>query len=219
MIELLNEDLSREYQAIIAYVIYSQTIKGAEYNHIAKELEVHAGEELSHALQIAKQIDYLNGSPTNKPKEVKVSEDPKGNAQVRSRERARDDPELSRPHPAGRCHGEFALGETLRKIISQEQEHLQDPRRRAGHRYAKDFRIKPRPSRGPRASRVVHAAWKLKPPVMPSMSSNSPAKCSPGVMRLSIVRRSTSVSGTPPQVTNSSLFRLLPLTVNSVRLS
>ena len=77
MIDLLNEDLAREYQAIIAYVIYSQTMKGAEYNHIAQELEKHAAEELSHALQIAKQIDYFNGTPVNKPKEVRVSDKPK----------------------------------------------------------------------------------------------------------------------------------------------
>src|SRR5438067_5138155 len=77
MVELLNEDLAREFQAIIAYVIYSQTLKGAEYNHIAQELEKHAGEELSHALKIAKQIDYFNGDPTNKPKEVKLSQEPK----------------------------------------------------------------------------------------------------------------------------------------------
>ncbi len=70
LIDLLNEDLSREYQAIIAYVIYSQTLKGAQYQAIAKELEVHAGEELSHAILIAKQIDYLNGTPINVPKEV-----------------------------------------------------------------------------------------------------------------------------------------------------
>src|SRR3954469_17294039 len=74
LIANLNEDLAREYQAIIAYVIYSQTIKGAQYNHIAQELEKHASEELQHAINIAKQIDYLNGTPTNKPKEVKVSE-------------------------------------------------------------------------------------------------------------------------------------------------
>src|SRR5437762_143145 len=77
MIDLLNEDLAREYQAVMAYVIYSQTLKGAEYNHIAQELEKHAGEELQHALKIAKQIDYLNGTPTNKPKEVKMSDKPK----------------------------------------------------------------------------------------------------------------------------------------------
>src|SRR3954466_9849040 len=77
MVELLNEDLAREYQAIIAYVIYSQTLKGAEYNHIAQELEKHAGEELQHAIQIAKQIDYFNGEPVNMPKEVKVSDKPK----------------------------------------------------------------------------------------------------------------------------------------------
>src|SRR4030081_1777550 len=74
MIELLNENLARKYQAIIAYTIYSQTLKGAEYNHIAQELEKHAGEELEHAIKIAKQIDYFNGAPVNKPKEVKVSE-------------------------------------------------------------------------------------------------------------------------------------------------
>src|SRR5689334_121538 len=76
MIRLLNEDLAREYQAIIAYVVYSQTIKGAEYLHIAKELEKHAGEELSHAIQIAKQIDYFNGTPVTTPKEVKMSDKP-----------------------------------------------------------------------------------------------------------------------------------------------
>src|SRR4029079_16042481 len=64
---LLNEDLAREYQAIIAYVIYSQVLKGAEYMTIAKELEKHAGEELQHAITIAKHIDYLGGMPTNTP--------------------------------------------------------------------------------------------------------------------------------------------------------
>jgi bacterioferritin len=126
MIELLNEDLSREYQAIIAYIIYSQTIKGAQYNHIAQELEKHAGEELQHAISIAKQIDYLNGEPTNKPKEVKVSDDPKKMLQfdlenerqtlINYRQRIRQADAM----------GEFALGEVLREIIAQEQEHLQD---------------------------------------------------------------------------------------------
>lgn len=126
LIELLNEDLAREYQAIIAYVIYSQTLKGAAYQAIADELEVHAGEELSHAILIAKQIDYLNGTPINKPKEVKVSSDAKEMLQfdlenekdtiVNYRQRIRQ----------AEAMGEFALGEVLRKIIAQEQEHLQD---------------------------------------------------------------------------------------------
>lgn len=126
LVELLNEDLSREYQAIIAYVIYSQTLKGAQYTAIADELEVHAAEELSHAIQIAKQIDYLNGSPTNIPKEVKVSDDAEDMLRfdldneketiLNYRQRIRQADAM----------GEFALGETLRKIIAQEQEHLQD---------------------------------------------------------------------------------------------
>jgi bacterioferritin len=126
MVELLNEDLAREYQAVIAYVIYSQTLKGAEYMQIAGELKKHASEELSHALQIAKQIDYFNGSPTNKPKEVKVSEKPKEmlrfdlenerNTIINYRQRIRQ----------AEAMGEFALSEVLREIIAQEQEHLQD---------------------------------------------------------------------------------------------
>ena len=62
--ELLNEDLAREYQAIIAYVVYSQVLKGAAYMNIADQLEQHAAEELKHALTISRQIDYLGGMPT-----------------------------------------------------------------------------------------------------------------------------------------------------------
>src|SRR5439155_6851052 len=76
LIELLNEDLAREYQAIIAYVVYSQVLKGAQYMAIAAELEKHAAEELAHALLIAKQIDYLGGMPTVTAKPVKTSEQP-----------------------------------------------------------------------------------------------------------------------------------------------
>ena len=126
MIRLLNEDLAREYQAIIAYIVYSQTMKGAKYQHIAKELEKHAGEELDHAIKIAKQIDYFNGTPITKPKEVKFSDNPDDllrfdleNERVTIlayRERIRQ----------AEAMGEFALSETLREIIVQEQEHLTD---------------------------------------------------------------------------------------------
>ena len=126
MIRLLNEDLAREYQAIIAYVVYSQTIKGAQNLHIASELEKHASEELAHALKIAKQIDYLNGTPVTTPKEVKVSDKAEDmlrfdleNERVtilKYRERIRQ----------AEAMGEFALSEVLREIIAQEQEHLTD---------------------------------------------------------------------------------------------
>jgi len=126
MVRLLNEDLAREYQAIIAYVVYSQTIKGAEYLHIASELEKHASEELSHALQIAKQIDYFGGTPVAAPKEVKLSDKAEDmlrfdleneRVTIRNyRERIRQAEAMS----------EFALSEVLREIIAQEQEHLTD---------------------------------------------------------------------------------------------
>src|SRR5947209_15926879 len=76
MIQLLNEDLAGEYQAIIAYTVYSQMLKGAAYTDIARELEAHAAEELQHAIKIAKQIDYLGGTPGVTPKPVKTSNDP-----------------------------------------------------------------------------------------------------------------------------------------------
>src|SRR5690242_8223121 len=74
LIALLNEDLAREYQAVIAYTVYSQVIKGPQYMNIAGELEKHAKQELEHALLIAKQIDYLGGMPTVQPRPVRTSE-------------------------------------------------------------------------------------------------------------------------------------------------
>jgi bacterioferritin len=126
LVKLLNEDLAREYQAVIAYVTYSQTIKGAAYNHIAGELEKHASEELSHALLIAKQIDYLNGSPVVVPKTVKTSE--KAEDMLRfdlenEKETIRNYRQRIRQADA---LSEFAVGEVLRKIIAQEQDHLTD---------------------------------------------------------------------------------------------
>ena len=123
MIQLLNEDLAGEYQAIIAYTVYSQVLKGAAYTDIARELEAHAGEELAHAIKIAKQIDYLGGMPGVTPKPVKTSSDPV--------EMLRADLENEREtvgHYRERIRqaeamGEFALSETLRAIIVQEQEH------------------------------------------------------------------------------------------------
>jgi len=126
LIERLNEDLAREYQAIIAYIVYSQVIKGAAYMSIASELQKHAGEELEHAITIAKQIDYLGGTPTKTPKEVKMSD--KAEEMLRfdlENEKTTLENYRQRIRQADAL-GEFALGEVLRKIIAQEQEHLTD---------------------------------------------------------------------------------------------
>ena len=126
LIENLNEDLSREYQAIIGYVVYSQVLKGAQYMNIAGELKLHAAQELAHALAIAKHIDYLGGMPTATPKPVKLSDDAKTmlradldneNQTVRAyRERVRECEAL----------GEYAIAEDIREILRQEQEHQID---------------------------------------------------------------------------------------------
>ncbi|EFG8200352.1 ferritin-like domain-containing protein [Escherichia coli] len=123
LIKLLNEDLAREYQAIIAYTVYSQVIDGAEYMTIANELEEHAHEELKHALTISRQIDYLGGVPTVEPKPVKMSDKPRDLLQfdldnevetIRNyRERVRQCEAL----------GEYALAEQIREILVDEQDH------------------------------------------------------------------------------------------------
>ncbi len=123
MIELLNEDLAREYQAIIAYTVYSQAIKDAAYTDIARELEKHAGEELEHALKIAKQIDYLGGMPTTIPEKVKVSEDAKEMLKFDLENEQVTVANYRRRIRQAEAMGEFALSETLRDIIVQEQEH------------------------------------------------------------------------------------------------
>jgi bacterioferritin len=126
LVERLNEDLSREYQAIIAYVVYSQVLKGAQYMSIAKELVKHAGQELQHALTVSKHIDYLGGMPTATALPVKLSENAEEmlradlqneNATIRAyRERVRQCEAL----------GEFAIAEDIREILRQEQEHQTD---------------------------------------------------------------------------------------------
>ncbi|HSI08121.1 MAG: bacterioferritin [Rariglobus sp.] len=126
MVKLLNEDLAREYQAVIAYTVYSQVIKGAKFIAIAAELEKHAGEELAHAIAITKQIDYFNGTPVTTPLPVKMSENAEDMLRfdmeservtiIAYRERIRQ----------AEAMGEYALSEALRQIIAQEQEHLTD---------------------------------------------------------------------------------------------
>jgi bacterioferritin len=124
--KLLNEDLAREYQAIIAYVVYSQVLKGAEYMSIAEQLQTHAAEELKHALIISRQIDYLGEMPTVTPKPVKTSEDAREmlrfdldneNDTIRNyRDRVRQCEAL----------GEFAMAEQIREILVDEQDHQID---------------------------------------------------------------------------------------------
>jgi len=126
LIDRLNEDLAREYQAVIAYVVYSQVLKGAAYMNIAKELQTHASEELSHALKISKHIDYLGGMPTTTPLPVVQSDDAiemlradldNENNTIRAyRQRVRECEAL----------GEYGIAEDIREIIRQEQEHQID---------------------------------------------------------------------------------------------
>jgi bacterioferritin len=126
LIDRLNEDLSREYQAIIAYVVYSQALKGAEYMAIAQELEQHAGEELQHAITIARHIDYLGGMPTATAMPVKLSE----NAEEMLRADLENENDTVRNYRerVRQCEAlqEYGIAEDIREILRQEQEHQID---------------------------------------------------------------------------------------------
>jgi bacterioferritin len=123
LVALLNEDLAREYQAIISYVNYSQVLKGAAYMNIAAELEVHAGEELAHALILSNQIDYMGGMPTVVPKPVKTSD----KAEEMLRFDLENENETIRNYRVRirQCDqlGEYATAEHIREILLQEQDH------------------------------------------------------------------------------------------------
>jgi bacterioferritin len=124
LIERLNEDLAGEYQAIISYVIYSQVLSGAEYMNIAGELEKHAAEELSHALIISQQIDYLGGMPTTQPKTVRTSEKAKEMLRFDLENEVATIRRYRERIPQCESLGEYAMAELIREILKDEQDHL-----------------------------------------------------------------------------------------------
>lgn len=126
LIEGLQQDLSREYQAIIAYVVYSNALKGAQWMSIASELKKHAHEELQHALIIGDQIDYLGGMPNATPKEVKLSEKPEDMIRFDLDNETETIKAYRKRVKQAEALGHYALAEQIRKIISQEQEHQHD---------------------------------------------------------------------------------------------
>jgi bacterioferritin len=123
IIKGLNEDLAREYKAIIQYVVYSSTLKGAEYSDIAEQLKKHASQELAHALEVSRQIDYLGGDPTMKSKEAEYSKDSKTMLEMDLKAEQETIKNYRERIRQAERSGEFALSEALRDIIRQEQDH------------------------------------------------------------------------------------------------
>jgi bacterioferritin len=142
LIQGLQEDIAREYKAIIQYIIFSQKLDGARYMEIARILEGHAHEELNHAIAVAKQLDYFGAYPVHEPKPVIVSED---NDEMLWADLAAEDETVANYRERiiqAQALGEFALAEILQEIIKEEQDHqielaaalgvVPDPRERAG---------------------------------------------------------------------------------------
>lgn len=128
IIKGLNEDLAREYKAIIQYVVFSSTMKGPEFGDIAKQLKIHASQELEHALELARQIDYLGGNPTVKGKEAEYSKSPKKMLEIDLKSEQDTIKNYKERIQQAEHAREFALAEKLRDLIVQEQDHEIDLR-------------------------------------------------------------------------------------------
>ena len=126
LIEGLQEDLSREYQAIIAYTVYSNVLKGAQWMNIAAELQTHAAQELQHAMIIADQLDYLGAVPNATPKTVKLSEKPEEMLRFDLDNETETIKAYRKRVKQAEGVGHYALAEQVRTIITQEQEHQHD---------------------------------------------------------------------------------------------
>jgi len=124
LIDLLNADLAREYQAIIICTVHSQMINGGEdCRSTAKGLEQHAQEELQHALILGDQIHSLGGVPKIQPGLVEAPNDTErllrfelenGNETIRNyRERVLQCEAL----------GEHPMAERLSEMLVYEQRH------------------------------------------------------------------------------------------------
>jgi len=126
LVELLNGDLAKEYQAAVQYVQHSGVITGAAYGDIKKEITIHAGEELGHAITLADQIDYLGGVPTADVAPVSTSAD---TVEMLEQDLAGEEDAVARyivrVEQAESLHL-LALAQKLREILAVEQEHAMD---------------------------------------------------------------------------------------------
>ncbi len=162
MVELLNEDLAREYQAIIAYVIYSQILKQAQYMEIAKELEKHAAEELSHAIAVANQIDYFNGTPTNKPKEIKFRTNPRRCCALTLENERQTLINYRQRICQADAMGEFALGGSVAQDHCPGTGASDRSRQRSGHRHARNLEVATLPASSTLFNVILNGVKNLK---------------------------------------------------------
>ncbi len=132
LVRLLNEDLGTEYRSIVQYTQHVAAIKGMEVQSVLTELRQHLSQELSHAIILAEQIDFLGGIPTVEvptvPSETETQRALELDLELeerqlrRYRERIEQAQESSLPDVA----------EALRPLLEQTQEHVRDLRSALG---------------------------------------------------------------------------------------
>ena len=126
LIKGLNGDLAREYKTIIQYVVFSSTLKGAQYGNIAEQLREHASEELKHAILVAEQVDYLGGTPIVEPAKVETSDDSRVMLELDLKAEQETIRNYGERIKQAQDVGEFGIASVLYGIIRNEQDHAID---------------------------------------------------------------------------------------------
>ena len=126
LIDELNNDLAKEFQAMVQYVQHAAAMTGPQYDAIKAELIVHSNEEHAHAISLADQIDFLGGVPGVDVADAHISPDSKImleqdldgelDAIARYRERIAQAEMLQ----------EYGLRRALEDILIVEEEHARD---------------------------------------------------------------------------------------------
>lgn len=132
LVDLLNLDLELEYSAAIQYINHAAVMTGAAYGDIIKELRIHANEEVQHAMILADQIDYLDGSPSVNVGKIFTSED---NVEMLQQDLAGEEDAIRRYKlrvEQAEQLKEFALAQQVRNILATEQEHAMDLKQALG---------------------------------------------------------------------------------------
>ena len=125
-IELLNQDLSSEYQSIVQYNLHISTITGPEFMSTVEELTKHLSQELDHARVLAAQVSFLGGEPTTAVPDVPETSDSRGALEADLELEERQLQRYRERFDQATGLGLADVGEALRPLLEQTQEHVRD---------------------------------------------------------------------------------------------
>jgi bacterioferritin len=128
LIDALNEDLAREYQAVIQYRTYASAVRGPYRRELRAFFEAEIADELTHAQLLADKVVSLGGTPATKNAPVRFSDDARQMLQ-----NALEDEEATITRYVERRSqaeelGEYGLAVDMDDLIADESKHRDELR-------------------------------------------------------------------------------------------